>query len=324
VARALAATPRWLPAIALLAAAIALVLPSATIAGGTDLLLALLVLLTALGIPFAEVARLRDHAASVLALSVLPLVLLAAIAWALSRSFAGGVRDGLIATGLSSSEVASVGLVALAGADTTIALGAVTGSLVAAAVLGPIAIGWLGGGAHVNGAALLARFALVVLVPLAIGVALRSSPPLGRRLGGRDAEREGLAALTVAVLVYAALSGAHGAHDLGPALLASAAFLTASALLAAGWHRLARRPAPVAAPGRASPVATARVRVFEPPAAAPGAFAIAMRDFAVAAALATQAFGSAAGTVPGVYGVLMLVAGSAGAGALRRRTGPRA
>jgi predicted Na+-dependent transporter len=41
-----------------------------------------------------------------------------------------------------------------------------------------------------------------------------------------------------------------------------------------------------------------------------------MRDFAVAAALATQAFGTAAAAVPGVYGVVMLVAGAIAAGRL--------
>ncbi|HME02804.1 MAG TPA: hypothetical protein VKG38_07190, partial [Solirubrobacteraceae bacterium] len=112
------------------------------------------------------------------------------------------------------------------------------------------------------------------------------------RLAATDAEREGVAALTVAVLVYAALSGTHGAHHLGAALLASVAFLIVCACLAALWQR-------VDAP-RASAI--------------PGAFAIAMRDFAVAAALATQAFGTAAGAVPGVYGVVMLVAAAIAAG----------
>jgi predicted Na+-dependent transporter len=54
------------------------------------------------------------------------------------------------------------------------------------------------------------------------------------------------------------------------------------------------------------------------PVAIPGALTIAMRDFAVAAALAAQAFGPRAGVVPGVYGVVMLLAGSAGAGLLAR------
>ncbi|HTU78083.1 MAG TPA: bile acid:sodium symporter [Solirubrobacteraceae bacterium] len=299
--RALAAVPRLLTPLALLAAVLGLALPSAALASRSDLLLALLVLATALGIPFAELAALRAHARAVAALSLLPLPVLAALAWVIGRPFAPLVRDGLLAVGLSSSEVASVGLVALAGADATIALGAVTGSLILAALAGPLVIGPLSGTAvHVGSGGLLGRFALVVLVPLAVGVALRSRPALAPRLARVDGEREGLAALTVALLVYAALSGARGAHHLGAALLASLALLAVSALLAELWRR-------------------ARARARD---AVPGALAIAMRDFAVAAALATQAFGAGAGAVPGVYGVVMLLAGAIAAGRLANGRAP--
>jgi BASS family bile acid:Na+ symporter len=288
---------RVLAPLALLAAALGLALPSRTLAAHSDLLLALLVLATALGISFADLARLREHTRAVVILSLLPLPVLVGAAWLLGRPFAPVIQDGLLAVGLSSSEVAAVGLVALAGADATIALGAVTGSLVLAALVGPLAIGPLSGAVvHVSSAGLLGRFALVVIVPLLLGVALRSRPVLALRLAAADTEREGVAALTVAVLVYAALSGTHGAHHLGAALLASVAFLIVCASLAELWRR-------VDAP-RASAI--------------PGAFAIAMRDFAVAAALATQAFGTAAGAMPGVYGVVMLVAAAIAAGRFSR------
>jgi len=291
--RPLATVPRFLTPLALVAAALGLAIPSPALATRSDLLLALLVLATALGISYADLARLRDHVRAVAILSLLPLPVLVGAAWLLGRPFAPLVRDGLLAVGLSCAEVASVGLVALAGADATIALGAVTGSLVLAALVGPLAIGWLSGSAvHASSAHLLARFALVVLVPLLIGVAARSRAALTMRLAAVDAEREGVAALTVAVLVYAALSGAHGAHHLGAALLASVAFLIVCVCLAELWRRMDGR--------RASAV--------------PGAFTIAMRDFAVAAALATQAFGTAAGGVPGVYGVVMLVVAAIAAG----------
>jgi len=292
--RALAAIPRVLTPLALLAAALALIVPSGALAARSDLLLALLVLATALGISFADLRRLRDHAAAVGVLSVLPLVLLGAVAWVIGRPFAPPVRDGLLAVGLASSEVASVGLVALAGADATIALGAVSGSLIASALVGPVAAGAIAGGAgHANPGHLLARFALVVIVPLIVGVAARSRWP---RTAAADPEREGVAALTVAVLIYAALSGTHGARHLASALLASVAFLIVSGALAELWRR------------RAGPAT-----------AVPGAFAIAMRDFAVAAALATQAFGTGAGAVPGVYGVVMLVGGAVAATRLAGR-----
>jgi bile acid:Na+ symporter, BASS family len=293
---ALRAVPRALTPLALCSALLAIVVPSGWFATHADLLLALLVLATALGIPAAELARLRDHVRAVMFLSVVPLVVLAAVAWVLGRPFSSGVRDGLLACGLSSSEVASVGLISLAGADATIALGVVTGSLVLAALVGPVAIGLLATGAgHANTAQLLGRFALVVLLPLAAGVALRSVPRIGRRLTAIDRERDGVAALAVAALVYAALSGTRGAHGLGSALLAGAAFLAVSAGLAELWRRR---------------VAGAT--------STPGALTIAMRDFAVAAALAQQAFGAGAGAVPGVYGVLMLVAGTVAAGRLRK------
>jgi BASS family bile acid:Na+ symporter len=296
----LAAAPRALTPLALAAAVLALVVPSGALARHSDLLLALLVLATSLGISASELAGLRRHAAAVTILAVAPLIVLAGVAWLLGRPFGDDVRDGLLAVGLSSSEVASVGLVALAGADATIALGAVTGSLVLSALLGPVAIGLLAGhSGHGGTGHLLARFALVVIAPLIAGVAVRSAHGAGRRLAAVDAEREGVAALAVAALVYAALSGTHGAHGLATALLAAVLFLAVSALLGELWRRGA---------GRAG----------AGPTAVPGALAIAMRDFAVAAALASQAFGSRAGAVPGVYGVAMLLAGSVAAGALGR------
>jgi predicted Na+-dependent transporter len=50
-------------------------------------------------------------------------------------------------------------------------------------------------------------------------------------------------------------------------------------------------------------------------------FAVAPRDFAVAATLATQAFGASAATVAGIYGVLMLITGALTATAVRRAAG---
>ncbi|HET9103059.1 MAG TPA: bile acid:sodium symporter [Solirubrobacteraceae bacterium] len=286
--RLLAAAPRALTPLALLAALLALVVPSRALAGHSDLLLALLVLATALGIPAGELRALRRHRTAVAVLSIAPLLVLAPLAWLIGRGFGPDVRDGLLAVGLSSSEVATVGLVALAGADATIALGAVTGSLIIAAVTGPLLIGVLAGtSAHAGGgaASLLGRFALVVIGPLIAGVAARTLRP---GLAAVDAQRDGVAALAVVLLVYGALSGTQGAHGLGAALAAALIFLLVSGLLGELWRR---RTAPGAA-------------------AIPGALAIGMRDFAVAAALAAQAFGPRAAAVPGVYGVVMLVAGA--------------
>ena len=101
--------------------------------------------------------------------------------------------------------------------------------------------------------------------------------------------------LIVVLLIYASLSDTHG-DKLGTAALVSAAFLGVSALLAAGsvrafGHRFDRRLA----------------------------LTIGMRDFAVAAALATAAFGPRAAQVAGVYGTLMLIAGATVTAIVRRR-----
>ena len=278
---------------------LAIALPSAVLARHSDLLLAVLVLATAIGITAGELVALRRHAVAVAVLSVVPMIVLFAAAWAVGRPFGTDIRHGLLAVGASSAEVASVGLVALAGADATIALGAVVGSLVVSALLGPVALGVIAGtSAHGGTGHLLGRFALVVIVPLIVGVAIRSTDRAATALATRDGEREGVAALAVAALVYAALSGIPANGPILSPILASLAFLAVCAVAAQAWSRLA-------------PAAEAT----------PGALTIGMRDFAVAAALATQAFGAAAAGVPGIYGVIMLVSGTAAASARARRRG---
>jgi len=74
------------------------------------------------------------------------------------------------------------------------------------------------------------------------------------------------------------------------AAAAGALFLVATAVVVAGWVALA-----------------------PPELGVTGAFVIELRDFAVAAALASQAFGPSAATVSGVYGVLILLLGAAAA-----------
>jgi BASS family bile acid:Na+ symporter len=297
MSRTLASLPRRLVPLTVVAAVLAIAVPSATLARHSDLLLAVLVLATAMGITAGELVALRRHAVAVAVLSVVPLIVLFAAAWAVGRPFDADIRHGLLAVGASSAEVASVGLVALAGADATIALGAVVGSLVLSALLGPVALGVIGGASGHGGTGhLLGRFALVVILPLIVGVGIRSRATAA--LAARDGEREGVAALAVAALVYAALSGIPAGGPILSPILASLAFLGVCAVAAGAWARLA----PAAA-------------------AVPGALTIGMRDFAVAAALATQAFGAAAAGVPGIYGVIMLVAGTTAASARARTRG---
>jgi predicted Na+-dependent transporter len=282
--------------LALVAAALALAVPSRGLADRSELLLAALVGLTALGIAPSQLVALRRRWQAVLALSVLPFVVLAPAAWALSRLFDGPVRDGTLALGLAPTEVAAAGLVALAMGDAALALAVVAGSLAVSAIVGPLAISALGG-ADAGGLALLGTFALVVLAPLAAGLALRAVLPRVQEIEG---ELAGLAALVLAGLVYAALSGSE--HDrLGGALLAGGAFVAICAVVAALW------PAALAASDRVTT-----------------GFTIGLRDFAVAAALAEQAFGAGAASVPATYGVLMLLAGSTATTVIRRSSSTQA
>jgi bile acid:Na+ symporter, BASS family len=286
--RGLARMTEFLLPLAVAAAALALVVPSTGFSERSDLLLAGLVLFTALGIDPAKLADLRRHAGAVVALVVVPFALLALLGWLVSLAFSGAVSDGVLALGVSSTEVAAVGLVAIAGGSAVLALGALTGSLVLAAVAGPLMLGALAGtDADVAVGELVGRFSLVVLVPLAVGLLVRAGSPA---VGRADPEFAGLATLAVVVLVYAAMSGTGAGGELAGATAAAVLFLLATGVVVAGWLALAP-------PG---------LRVT-------GAFVIELRDFAVAAALASQAFGPRAATVSGVYGVLMLLLGAAAA-----------
>jgi predicted Na+-dependent transporter len=288
--RGLTRATEWMLPLAVLAAAVALLVPSHGVAERSDIVLGALVLFTALAIAPAQLATLTAHKAQLAVLIAAPFVVLVPLAWLISRLFTGAVRDGTLALGVASTEVAAVGLVALAGGSAVLALGALAGSLVASALLGPVLLGALAGASDVAVGELIVRFALVVLVPLAVGLAVRATVP---RLEHAEANLSGLATLAVVLLVYAAMSGAGEGGDLLPAAAASALFLGAAAAPAMAWMALTRR----------------ELRVT-------GALVIELRDFAVAAALAAQAFGPAAATVAGVYGVLMLIVGAAAAHAL--------
>ena len=98
----------------------------------------------------------------------------------------------------------------------------------------------------------------------------------------------------MSALIYAALSGTSAGDHLAPALAASAAFLALSAIAA--------------------------TRVVSRPQQSAVALAVTLRDLAVAATLATQAFGTQAATVAGIYGVLMLITGALTTTTLRRTT----
>jgi BASS family bile acid:Na+ symporter len=301
VRRGLKRAAELLLPLALVAAGLGLLAPSDTLADRSDLVLAALVLSTALAIAPSQLVALRERKTALAALVFVPFCALGPLSWLVGRPFDDTVGDGVLALGVSSTEVAAVGLVALAGGSAVLALGALTGSLVLSALAGPPTLALLAGaGADIDVGELIARFALVVLLPLLVGLAIRALVP---RLAGVEDELGGLAAIIVVVLVYAAMSGSDEDAELLSAALASLLFLLVSALPVLAWIALAEHD----------------LRLT-------GAFVIELRDFAVAAALATQAFDSSAASVAGVYGVLMLLLGAAATqlapSAQRRRSRP--
>jgi BASS family bile acid:Na+ symporter len=154
-----------------------------------------------------------------------------------------------------------------------------------------------GAAATVPAASLLGTLALVVALPLAAGIGLRAVWAPGARASA--AVRIGTVAALLILLwqVASQIRLDAGYLQVSAAL---AAFLAGSALL--GGLLSVRLPA-----GRA-------VAVLLP---------VGLRDFAVAAGIAATAFGPAAAAPLGVYGVFVLVTGSAIALSAGRRGRPR-
>ena len=283
------------------AVALGLLAPSHGLANASNPLLGALVLCTAAQIDPRRLRELRRRIAMIPSLSVGVLVVLTAVAWLIGRPFGDDVRDGVLCLGLASTEVASVGLIGLADGDSVLALGVLTTSLVASAVLGPLLVGLLAHThGHVTSLSLLARFGLVVLAPLAVGLTARAAMP---RLRDSEGTLNGLAALAVCALLYAAISGVHGGHQLAQDIIAGLVFMVVAFIVGGLVSR---------ALGTGYGLDRTAVLLTSW-----------LRDFAVAATLATQAFGAAAGSVAGVYGALMLLAGAAAATLIRRRGGTR-
>ena len=289
---------------------------------GINVLLAVLVFATAVTIEPAALRRAALAWRPLLAALAVGVTLLPALSWAASRlAPAGSLRDGVLAAGLAPCEIASVATTAMAGGEAAVAAGVLIGSTVAAvAVAGPI-LSLEAGRAGFSPGGVVVSLALVVALPLAAGIALRAAAPAAARtLAARRARAAGTspgtaattadaawiaraeraaartAVAAVAALVALIAAEVHLSAGYASVAGALAAFLLASALI--GWLLGARTPRPVAA---AVLLTTS------------------MRDFAIAAGLAAAAFGPPAAAPLGVYGILVLVWGTAAAGALRRR-----
>lgn len=271
--------------------------PLAWLAGhqGISVLLAVLVFATALTIDPAALARVvagwRSLAAALLAgITVLP-----ALSWAVAQiAPSGPLRAGLLTVGLAPCEIASVATTAMAGGEAALAAGVLIGSTVTTVlVAGPALRLEAASGAAVRPAGIIASLALVVAAPLAAGLALRWRVPGAARLG-QPAGTTAMIAVALLVALIAAevrLSAAYAGVAVALVL-----FLAGSAALGGLLGARSGRPASTAL-----------------------LLTTSMRDFAIAAGLAAAAFGVAAAAPLGLYGILVLVWGTAVAGFRRSR-----
>jgi len=272
-------------------------------------------------------------AALAIGVTVLP-----ALAWAAARMVpAGPLRDGVLTVGLAPCEIASVATTAMAGGEAAVAAGLLIGSTVAAvAVAGPI-LALEAGHAGFSPGGVIGNLALVVALPLAVGIALRASagpaagvqaeqsprapaPPAAgvgeERAPTRISLRARLSATTSALATPRAQRIA--SHVALAAVAALVALIAAEVHFSAGYAAVA---AVLVVFLLASAVVGRLLGLRAPrPVAAALLLTTSMRDFAIAAGLAAAAFGPAAAAPLGLYGILVLVWGTAAAGALRRRT----
>jgi len=261
---------------------------------GINILLAILVLSTAVTVDAGAFGALRSSRWRLLASLALGITVLPALSWAVAQIVpAGALRQGVMVVGLAPCEIASVATTRMARGQPALSAVVLVGSTVlAVALAGPI-LSLEAAGVAVHPAHIISNLALVVALPLAAGIALRARWPVVRRA---EPVSNAVATAAVALLVALIAAQVHLGLDYLSVLGASLLFLGATAAL--GWVLGLRTPLTV---GVALLLTTS------------------MRDFAIAAGLATAAFGAAAAAPLGLYGIVVLVWGTAVAGALRAR-----
>jgi len=289
---------RFLLALVVIAAAAGVAYPRpgrAIDAGGAILCtLAILVFCTGASMTFREIAAIRTASRRLVLVLAVSTVILPALAWLASQLVTGpALRGGVLSAGVAPAEVASVALTGLAGGEAALAAGLLVASTLLTVLLaGPI-LGIAGAHSAASQLGLLATLALVVALPLVAGSALRTVDPLS---GREQPLVRVLGTASLLVLLWEVASELHLRASDARVVLALVLYLAGGGVL--GWLLAIGVPA-----GR-------RTAIVLP---------TAMRDFAVAAGIATSAFGAAAAAPLGIYGILVLIFGTVAVYAVRRR-----
>ena len=261
---------------------------------GIDVFLVVLVFSTALGIAPRSLRRLPSSwrplcLALAVGIGVLPL-----LSWLAAHLVAhGALRHGVMTIGLAPCEIASIATTAMAGGDVALAGGVLIGSTVLTVALAGPVLATEVPGAAVHPGHIVLNLLLIVGAPLAAGITLRSFVALAPRA---EDVASTTSTLAVAVLVALVASEVRFSTAYLPVVAAVLVFLAASAVVGQLVGRIG---------GRSSRQALL--------------LTISMRDFAIAAGLASAAFGPAAAAPLGLYGVAVLVWGTGAAGFMRAR-----
>jgi predicted Na+-dependent transporter len=256
--------------------------------------LAVLVFCTGASMTFSEMGAIRASARRLAVVLPVTTVGLPVLAWLASRLVSGvALRGGILAAGIAPAEVASVALTGLAGGDAVLAAGLLATSTILTVLLaGPI-LSIAGAHSGASQLGLLSTLALVVALPLVAGSAMRSLDPFG---GREQPVIRVLGSASLLLLLWEVASQLHLRASDARVLLALLAYLAGGVVL--GWLLAIGAPPPK------------RTAIVLP---------TAMRDFAVAAGIAVSAFGPAAAAPLGIYGLLVLIFGSAAVYAARSR-----
>jgi predicted Na+-dependent transporter len=261
---------------------------------GIDVLLVVLVFSTAITIEPRSLRRLSGSWKQLLLAIVVGASVLPALSWLVSHMVAAGsLRDGITTIGLAPCEIAAIATTAMAGGDVALAAGVLIGStLVTVSVAGPI-LALEVSGASVRPAHIIVNLLVIVAIPLALGVLIRTVADIRPR---GEAIASTTSTLAVAVLVALVASEVHLSRRYLVVLVAVLVFLAATTMV-----------------GRIIGVSGGQ------PAIKALLLTTSMRDFAIAAAMAAAAFGPQAAAPLGIYGIVVLIWGTGSAGFMRAR-----
>jgi predicted Na+-dependent transporter len=261
---------------------------------GIDLFLILLVFATAITIEPKSLRQLPALWRPLLVALLVGASLLPALSWAVAHLIsAGPLRQGVMTIGLAPCEIASIATTGMAGGAVTLAGGVLIGStILTVSVAGPI-LGLEASHVSLHPWHIILNLLVVVAAPLAAGLAVRMVMQVPATV---ETVASSVSTIAVAVLVALIAAEVHISTRYLPVLAAILTFLAASVVVGLA---IGRR--------QSQGVRSALLLTTS------------MRDFAIAAGLATAAFGSRAAAPLGLYGIIVLLWGTAGAGFLRHR-----